>query len=487
MSRPRVARMLLLVLALAPAAGGSACSRGAAARQPAGFASCEGRLPDGARCTTVRVPEDSSKPAGRYIDLRVAVLPARGGAPEPDPVFVLAGGPGQPATSLMRAEVHDELRERRDLVFVDQRGTGGSNALLCEFYGPPGDPASYFGQFLPVDKVRACRERFGTAVDLTQYTTAASVADLERVRQALGYDRINLSGGSYGTRLALEYLRAHQPRVRTVMLEGPITPDVHVPENFGVHAQRALDGVLDECAATPACAASYPGIHQTAQRVFARLEEGPVTAPATYPGAGRTATVTLTRWHVAEVIRYMLYSSREAGRVPQVLHRAAAGDYAPIAAFLLNWRRNGLFDGLYLSITCTEDVPFVAADADAREAATFMAGYRLREQRAACSEWPAGPKPAWLGVAVTVDTPVLILSGALDPATPPANGDALARSLPRSLHIVVPHGGHSPAGLLGLECLQRIEKTFVETGDVKGIDTSCVRGIRRPPFAAPGS
>jgi pimeloyl-ACP methyl ester carboxylesterase len=217
------------------------------------------------------------------------------------------------------AITNGSLREHRDIVLVDQRGTGGSNGLTCDFYGPPADPANYFEPFLPLSRVRECRDRLSAAADLTQYTTTNSVADLDDVRAAFGYERINLDGGSYGTRLALEYVRRHESRVRAVILEGVAPPDLHMPENFGITAQQALDALLDECVSVEPCATTFPSIRAETRAVFERLTEGPVRARVMSPG-GRPVEVVLRKEHVAEAIRYMTYSSHTAARVPLVLH-----------------------------------------------------------------------------------------------------------------------------------------------------------------------
>jgi len=442
-----------------------------------------------ARCSTLFVHENRTRRSGRVIPLRIVVLPARTDGRAADPIFFLAGGPGQAATEIMQAHAFVEagLRDRYDLVYVDQRGTGGSNALTCEFYGPPWNVQSYFEPFLPIGRVRECRDRLSARADLTQYTTASSVDDLEDVRRALRYDRINVLGGSYGTRLAMEYVRRYEPNVRAVILEGVATPTTHMPENFGVLAQQALDALLDECVSVPECESAFPSIREDARAVFTRLKEAPVRAKVSHPGSGQAVDVSITREHVAETIRYMTYTSYEAARVPLVLHAASRGDYSPIAESMLRRRASGTFDGLYLSITCAEDVPYVSADAEEREAGTYLGTYRLREQRAACAEWPRGAAPDWIGRPVTAKVPVLIISGALDPATPPANGLAVAKTLPNSLHVTIPFGGHSPAGLTGLACIQRLKVTFIERGSVEGLDASCVSSIRRPSFAVAGS
>ena len=443
---------------------------------------CAGAYPEGTRCSWLTVFENRESGAGRQIELRIAVLPAYGTAAS-DPVFFLAGGPGQAAAVGARIPGLNALRAERDLVLVDQRGTGGSNGLFCEFYGPPADLASYFKEFLPLAQVKACRKQLERTADLSQYTTAYSVEDLEEVRRALGYQRINLVGGSYGTRLAMEYVRKYGGNVRSVVLEGVAAPAMHMPDRFGEHAQRALDALLTECEQDAACRAAFPDVRAAASSVFERLAAAPVQARVTHPRTGQSGEVTLTRNHVAESLRYMMYSSREASDVPLALTRASAGDYQLFAERLLRRRLDGQFEALYLSATCTEDVPYLPPDSESHEANTYMAGYRLREQRAACGEWPRGSVPAWLGKPVQSDVPTLLISGALDPVTPPEMGEKVLAGLTRGRHVIVPFAGHSPAGLSGADCITGLKQAFISEGDATHLDTSCVRAIRRPGFS----
>jgi pimeloyl-ACP methyl ester carboxylesterase len=433
-----------------------------------------------ARCSTVTVLENRTTGTGRSIALRVAVLPAAGTSHAPDPIFVLAGGPGQAATSLARnpAALRVAHGDRRDLVFVDQRGTGGSNPIQCDFYPEDDYARGRFAPFMAVDTVRRCRRQLESKADLAQYTTAASVEDLEAVRKALGYERINLAGGSYGTRLAMEYVRAYGSRVRTVQLDGAVPPSLRMPAGFGRAAQHALDGIIAECAATPPCAAAYPQLENEVRRVFKRLALTPVVTRLT----GQAAPIAMTRDNVAEAVRYLSYSSRDASRIPMLLHSADAGDFTGIAEFLRRYRAGDLFHGLYLSVTCTEDVPFLPKDAEASDQSTYLGSYRIREQRAACAEWPRGTVPAFHGEPVRSSVPVLIATGSLDPVTPAAHGDLVARTLPNSLHLKIPSGAHGLAGLRGLDCLDGMRRDFVDRGSVAGLDSACVSRITRPGF-----
>ncbi|HEY7500855.1 MAG TPA: alpha/beta fold hydrolase [Vicinamibacterales bacterium] len=475
-------------LAVVAAAWLAACRSGQVANDVAAAAGldarpCTGIAATDARCYRLDVPENRSKPS-RTIPLHIVVLPSTGSDRLPDPVFFLAGGPGQAASELMHDQTspHAELRRRRDLVFADQRGTGGSHVLSCPFYGPPDKPQSYFDAFLPIAKVRECRGELERSADLAQYTTAASVEDLEAIRVAMGSPKVNLVGGSYGTRLAMEYVRQYAQHVRTVVLDSPVTPVQHAPEDFGRLAQSAFDKLLDECERTASCAKAFPKLRDESRAVFDRLRAGSVTATVSHPKRDVPAQVTLTRDHVAEAIRYMMYSTRGASQVPLYLHTAFGGDYGPFADFLIRWRADGTFDGLYLSITCAEDVPFIAAGAVERDESTYLGSYRLRQQRAACAEWPRGTPGPRQFEPVTSDVPVLMTTGALDPVTPPANADMLAKTLPHSLHVRIPFSGHSPFGLTGIGCISRIKLAFIERGAVEGLDTTCVSNMARAGF-----
>jgi pimeloyl-ACP methyl ester carboxylesterase len=325
--------------------------------------------------------------------------------------------------------------------------------------------------------VRECRRELERIADLTQYTTAAAVEDLEAVRAHLGYKRINLAGGSYGTRLALEYARRYPARVRVFLLDGAVSPSVAMPAGFGVAAQRALDGVLDECAADAACNAAYPRLREQARELFARLTHTPLEVRT--PADGQ---LTLTRDHVAEAIRYMTYTTAGASRVPGVLAQAHAGDGSGVLGELQRQRRGSGLGGLYLSVTCAEDVPFADPALVAADRETYLSDYRYRQQKAACDAWPRGAVPETHRTPVRSGVPALLVTGVLDPATPPALADEIAATLPNSLVVKVPSGGHGLNGLEGLGCVHVLRVRFIEQGHARDLDTSCVASIRRSGF-----
>jgi len=169
-----------------------------------------------------------------------------------------------------------------------------------------------------------------------------------------------------------------------------------------------------------------------------------------------------------------------------MIHLAAQGDFGPMTRSALEFRVNLVAtgsNGMYLSVTCAEDLPFIKPGEGERNAEnSFLGDYRLRQQREACALWPRAEVEKDYAAPTRSDVPVLILTGELDPVTPPANGDAAASTLPNSLHVVVPHGAHGLGGLEGIDCIDHLIVEFVERGTTKGLDTACVKSIWRKPF-----
>jgi len=441
-----------------------------------------------AKCGTLEVYENRATKKGRMISLNILVLPATGDKREPDPWVYFSGGPGSAATedAAGLADVFKRIREHRDMLFVDQRGTGKSNGLDCPMYNPD-DLQSYLGYFFPVEDIRKCRPQLEAKADLTLYTTDIAIDDIDEVRAALGYEQLNLFGGSYGTRAALTYLKRYPKRVRTATLQGVAPPNEYMPLDFPLGNERALQGILAECAADEACNAAFPNLKDESKSLLAQLIKGPVEVEVQKPNSSERVKVKLSRDLAAEAIRYMLYNPVGASRVPLIIHLAAQGNFVPLTETALRFRKLLVatgFNGMYLSVTCAEDLPWIKPGEGERMAAnTFLGDYRLRQQREACALWPRATIAKDYGDPIRSDVPVLILTGELDPVTPPSNGDAVAKTLKNSLHIVVPHGAHGLGGLENIACLDGIITGFVERGSTQGIDTSCVKSIRRKGFA----
>lgn len=441
-----------------------------------------------ARCGTLEVWENRAARSGRRIPIRFVVIPGTETGPAREALTYLAGGPGSAATNAAGwiTSSFGPSREGRDVLLVDQRGTGGSYPLHCGLYGSSGDAASFLGAFMPAEGVRACVPELERKADLAHYTSDPAADDLDEVRAALGYERLDLFGASYGTRTALVYMRRHPERVRSAILLGVVPTDASSPLDFARDADRALYGVVAECEAEAACRAAFPELRANLRRSLERLAHGPVEVEVVNPATGEPVRFPFTRDLYAEGMRYLLYGVGTSGLIPVMVQHAARGDFGPIAEFALDRRMNMVNAGshaVFLAVTCAEDVPFADPAEGARRAAgTFLGDYRLRDQRAACAEWPRAPiDPGFRGPVVS-DAPTLILSGQWDPVTPPSGGEQVARHLRNSLHVVVPSGAHGFGGLENASCVDRLMNDFVRAASVAALDTSCVGTIRRRPF-----
>lgn len=439
------------------------------------------------RCGTLDVFEDRRRKSGRKIALKIVVFPATGKDKAADPLFYIPGGPGSSATedAPFVAQQFAKIREHRDLVFVDQRGTGGSNPLNCDFFDPS-DLRSYLGDYFPLTDVRRCREQLEPKADLKLYTTPIAMDDLDDVRAGLGYDRINMIGGSYGTRAAQVYLKLHQDRVRAIILHGVSPTNQSMPRDFPQHTERALNGVIADCAADKDCHAAFPDLGAEVKSVLERLLRGPVEVELKGQKAGEIIRINLSRNLAAEAIRYMLYQAGAASRIPLFIHLAAQGNFTPLAQAAISYRQQIVAtgsNGMYLSVTCAEDLPMIKPGEGERNGVnTFLGDYRLRQQRAACVLWQRARLPNNYAEPTRSDVPVLILTGQWDPVTPPIYGETAARYLSHSLHVIVPHGGHGLGGLNGIECIDNLVVSFIDRGTTTGLDISCVNSIGRKGF-----
>jgi pimeloyl-ACP methyl ester carboxylesterase len=447
-----------------------------------------------ARCGSLAVPEDRNRPDGRVITVPVVVVPAKTATPKGAVAF-LAGGPGASsiASAAGAASHAGTLREERDLLFVDTRGLGGPDRLFCSELAERGNMQSFYEEFLPPAKAARCRERLAATHDLTRYTTEEGADDLEAVRRALGYGPLDLVGASYGTRFALVYARRHPASVRTLLLYGAVATDERIPLHFASYFESALMATFEACAAEPACRERFPGLRDDLAAAVARLVGAPVPVELTDPSSGEPFRFVVTRAGFAQALRYMLYLPSSALLVPATVHAAAGGDFRPVAEAaqtFFTFAASDFADGYYLSVTCSEDVPFILeAEIAAATGGTLLGDFRIRQQQAACAAWTAQPVDAAFLEPVRSAAPTLIVSGERDPVTPAKQAERIASTLPAARHVVVPDAGHDVGGLVGLDCLERLEAEFIRTANAERLDTACVASIRRPPFVLglPGS
>ena len=432
-----------------------------------------------AQCGTFTVYEDRAATTGRTIDLNIAVFPAEAFSAEPDPLFLLAGGPGQAATEAFSGFIRffEDVNQERDIVLVDQRGTGQSNPLQCanfveEQFG------SDFNDERVVELARTCRAEF--QANLTLYTTEIAMADLDAVRAALGYEHVNLYGGAYGTRAALTYLRRYPEHVRTVTLDAVAGPELVLIMHFPRDAQRALDMLFERCAADQACYEQFPDLQAEFEALLATLEE-PVELSVVHPLSGELVELTLTRDVFVSSVSNLLYFTDLVSLLPLLIHSAhMTGDFAPLIAQAIMLSEDvGLYYGMLFSVACAEDAPFISLDEaeQLREGTYFPLLAEIFLQ--VCAEWPQAEISADFRDPVVSDAPVLLLSGEADPVTPPSYAAQVAATLPNSLHLIAPDYGH---GILAVGCVSDIVSDFVAMGTSIELDTSCLDGLQPPPF-----
>jgi pimeloyl-ACP methyl ester carboxylesterase len=435
-----------------------------------------------ALCGTHEVWEDREARAGRRIPLKIVVLPATGPDRAPDPVFVLAGGPGQAATGLIPKAASElaEVRRRRDVVFIDQRGTGGSNRLSCRVDEDEGYAG--FGSSAGAGFIGRCRERLEKRADLRLYTTPLAVDDFDEVRATLGYGRVNLYGGSYGTRVGLVWLRRHPETVRSAVLVGVSPTDYRLPLFFARAGQDALDRLFADCAADPACRAAFPRVAEEFRAVLDRLAARPVLVELPEKEGRPAQPIELSRSSFAAQVHLLLFSARMSSRLPFLIHRMYLEDYEPFAEIVAEFGAAvvDLIDfGMQLSVVCAEDIPFITPeDVRVETAGTFLGAERVEPVIDTCRDWVRGRVPADYTAPVRSSVPALLISMELDPVTPPRFGEQAARHLSRSRHLVIPRASHLVDGA----CMDGIIARTIEQGTADGVDASCLEEIRRPPF-----
>ena len=442
-------------------------------------------------CGAVVRPLDPERKAGAQITVHYVVVPAVARQKLPDPVFLLAGGPGQSAIALAPSVMPllGRLNNRRDIVFVDQRGTGHSAPLACEDTrrAPLSDQSDPDRQ---VELLRRCRAQLeklpyvGGAAGLRFFTTTIAMQDLDAVRRELGAERINLVAASYGTRAALEYLRQFPGAVRRSVLDGVAPPDMVLPASFSTDGQAAFDAVLAACELEPACAKTYPTLRADWQALLKGLPKAVVVRDAL---TGTPTPLRLTRDGLLGMVRGPLYAPALAAALPAAIEAAAAGSYEAllgIASALTSRKGSELAMGMHFSVICAEDMPLLAMAQD-RPGVDFGDDF-VRLYGRVCADWPRGEvPPAFYRVAPTA-APTLLLSGGADPAAPPRHGARVAAALgPAAQHVVVPNAGH---GLMAIGCMRDVIFRFIDANDDReatAVDAACVKSIPRPPAFVP--
>jgi pimeloyl-ACP methyl ester carboxylesterase len=436
-----------------------------------------------AECSKLKVFEDQVNRSGRQIELNLAVIPAVSRSAAPDPIFFLAGGPGEAATQSypLISSAFQLINQKRAIVLVDQRGTGGSNYLTCAGFTGEQETESSDPQAIQSELKKCLAE---LDADPTLYTTAIAMQDLDQVRQALGYQKINLYGASYGTRPALAYARQYPEHVRSIILDGIAPPNWTLGPSVPGNAQRALDMLFARCAADTDCQAVFPNIEIEFNDLLKQISEKPIQVSLTHPVSGEPTQFTLDRDTFVNLVHTTTYSSESTALLPLMIHTAhERGDFTQFAALALSnydTLSNSISPGMRFSVICAEDVPYF----DKEESTPgYLGDFFTRTFETICKTWPIAQLPEDFKQPVYSTAPALLLSGEADPVTPPANGELAAQSLPNSLQIVVPGQGHI---VIYRGCIPKIAAAFIENGSTKGLDTACVQDIEPMPiFTSP--
>jgi pimeloyl-ACP methyl ester carboxylesterase len=437
-----------------------------------------------AECSELSVLENPSASDGRRIRLHIARVPAINRRKQPDPLFVLAGGPGMAATTFYAsaAFAFERIHRDRDVVLVDQRGTGQSNPLNCAL----DDNDLYRASDAEVAAdARRCLATLEKTANVAFYTTSVAVRDLDSVRAALGYQRINLYGVSYGTRVAQHYMRRFPDRTRSVILDGVVPPQLALGPATALNAEQALTRIFERCVNDSECKKHFGDPYASYRVLRDSLQAHPVPVRLADPTSGESSKFDFTEYHLATVLRLGSYTAEQAALLPLMLHSATESvNFTPLASqFLLVNRSYGdaLAYGMHNSVVCSEDVPFwdLAKVDRAELGKTYIGTAQLDGLHSICSVWPRGPIDPDFHAPLHTDVPVLLLSGSDDPVTPPGDAEEARRAFTHSVHVVLKGFGH---GQLTAPCIGRVMANFMSRGVVEGLDVSCVQNDRPIPF-----
>lgn len=435
-------------------------------------------LSTAAWCTPFDVPENRANPKGRHITLRLAVVRSSAQVPATDMVAFIAGGPGQSAGESYPAiaGAMAPLLSHRNLLLLDQRGTGGSHPLSCrdDEPGSPGgaDETHGFDADAVRKETRACLDQLSHDADVRFYTTTDAVADLEDVRRALGSPTFNLFGVSYGTRVAQQYAMRHPEGLRTLILDGIAPNGLVLGEDFAVNLDAALKAQFARCHENAACRERFNDPYQTLYQLRDALRANPHKVTFRDPLDYSSVQRVLSEFSLATVVRMFAYSPETAALLPLSIDAAAHGDVGPLlgqAKQLTGDLGDTMDGGMQYSVICSEDADLLQPRPQDKD--TILGDTMIDAFKAACSVWPHGTRPADFHQPLKSDVPALLMSGEFDPVTPPRYGDEVLKGLPNGRHLVLKGQGHN---VVARGCMPRLLDRFIDDADAKGLDASCL-------------
>ncbi|RDS79400.1 alpha/beta fold hydrolase [Dyella monticola] len=451
------------------------------------FKPCElGRPGSGATaqawCTTFEVPENRDDPHSRRIGLKVAIARSDAQVPQADMAVLLAGGPGEAATEawVLEAPAFGEVRKHHDVLLIDQRGTGGSNPLSCKKAEDASEQETFT---VDLDKVRknvaSCLDEVRQTADPRFYTTTVALQDLEDVRKALGSPALDLVGVSYGTRVAQQYVMRYPASVRSVVLDSAVPNQVILGEDFAANLDSALKKDFAKCTAIAACKQRFGDSMQTLDQLRDALRANPHKVSFRDPETYETVERPLTEFSLASVVRMFAYEPETAALLPLSINSAAHGDVGPLLgqAKLLTGDLSGdMNNGMSMSVICSEDADLLQPRPQDQD--TILGNHLIDAIKAQCDVWPHGTRPDDFHAAIKSDKPILILSGELDPVTPPSYGEQILPGLSHARQLIFKGQGHS---VLGRGCMPQLLGKFIDKPDPKQLDASCLDKLGDTP------
>ncbi|MGC3944741.1 MAG: alpha/beta fold hydrolase [Chryseolinea sp.] len=436
-------------------------------------------------CGTLSVFENRQTNSGRKIELKVVVIPAIYRDKSALPVFCFEGGPGVSATvgASFYADTVNYYRLRHDVVLIDSRGTGGSNPLHCRQLQYKEGLEQQFTEMYPIQAVKECYDSLSKLADLTQYTTSNMAMDAEEVRKWLGYDKINIFGLSFGGRLAQVYLKMFPNSVESCVLWSPAAINSRMPLDHARYADDGLNKLFDDCKNDPLCNSSFPAIREEFQTLMETGKRKPFDYKFEFED-GKEELIAIP-WHSFHTkIRSMMYAPMSSRQIPYVVHQSFLGNWQP---FISLYPKGGSYndfiaEGLYLCVTCAEDVPFITKqEADSLTANTSMGDYRIQQQMNACGQWAKGNIPDNFMEPVSSAVPTLLISGYFDPVTPPSMAEEIARTLPNCFLVSIPAMSHTFDGLSNSYCFDKLVVDFLNQPNTKP-NVECILQMLPEPY-----
>lgn len=429
------------------------------------------------QCGTIQVPLDYDQPDGRQIPVHVAVMPATAANPAPDPLLIFAGGPGQAAGEYggLVNLAFNEIKNERDIVLIDQRGTGKSYGLRCTFEDMEAVTLE------PKEAAQRCREDYD--IDVRHFTLENIMRDVDDIRARLGYEQLNLWGGSYGTKSVSLYLKRYPERVRSIIVDGVLPPDTSLFASAPASAERALTKLEEDCNAQASCAAAFPNFKEQVNDLVDRAEKGELEFKGIDPISGKYLEMPIEPGVVVESIRSVMYGAEGTTILPYVVNEAHGGNLTPLLASLMNGTAvaNSMYMGATMSLLCGEDVMSISPDgAAAAGQGSFAKDTYYQAWSGYCSGWDyIRPTASDFFAPIESDVPALVLSGDLDPVTPPTLGEHWMKGFPNGRHIIVEGTGHNTSHVA---CMPELLAEFIDHLDPSQLDTSCLDYLDRLPL-----